>query len=77
MPRQLRVGETIKSNLFQLWFVNEAEAARMLRHALDRGVNYFDTAYVYQRRDRSGQGVARSSKPGENSHKVPGVSKAV
>jgi aryl-alcohol dehydrogenase-like predicted oxidoreductase len=47
MPRQLRVGETIKSNLFQLWFVNEAEAARMLRHALDRGVNYFDTAYVY------------------------------
>jgi len=34
-------------NLFQLWFVNEAEAARMLRHALDRGVNYFDTAYVY------------------------------
>jgi predicted aldo/keto reductase-like oxidoreductase len=25
----------------------EAEALRMIRHALDRGVNYFDTAYVY------------------------------
>ena len=47
MPRQLRVGETIKSNLFQLWFVNEAEAARMIRHAPDRGVNYFDIACVY------------------------------
>jgi hypothetical protein len=27
--------------------INEAEAARMIRHALDRGVNYFDTAYIY------------------------------
>jgi uncharacterized protein len=27
--------------------INEAEAARMIRHALDQGVNYFDTAYVY------------------------------
>jgi predicted aldo/keto reductase-like oxidoreductase len=27
--------------------INEAEAVRMIRHALDRGVNYFDTAYVY------------------------------
>jgi len=27
--------------------INEAEAARLIRHALDRGVNYFDTAYIY------------------------------
>ena len=27
--------------------INEAEAIRMIRHAMDRGVNYFDTAYVY------------------------------
>jgi hypothetical protein len=27
--------------------IQEAEAVRMIRHALDRGVNYFDTAYVY------------------------------
>ena len=27
--------------------INEAEAVRMIRHVLDRGVNYFDTAYVY------------------------------
>ena len=27
--------------------INEAEAVRMIHHALDRGVNYFDTAYVY------------------------------
>jgi predicted aldo/keto reductase-like oxidoreductase len=27
--------------------INEAEAVRMIRHALDRGVNYFDTAYIY------------------------------
>jgi aryl-alcohol dehydrogenase-like predicted oxidoreductase len=31
----------------QLWFVDEAEAARMIRHAPDRGVNYFDIACVY------------------------------
>jgi hypothetical protein len=27
--------------------IHEAEALRMIRHAVDRGVNYFDTAYVY------------------------------
>ena len=27
--------------------IDEAEAVRMIRHAVDRGVNYFDTAYVY------------------------------
>src|ERR1039457_6844511 len=27
--------------------INEAEAVRMIRLALDRGVNYFDTAYIY------------------------------
>ncbi len=27
--------------------INEPVAARMIHHALDRGVNYFDTAYVY------------------------------
>ena len=27
--------------------IDEAEAVRMIRHALERGVNYFDTAYVY------------------------------
>jgi hypothetical protein len=27
--------------------IHEAEAARLIRHAVDRGVNYFDTAYVY------------------------------
>jgi hypothetical protein len=27
--------------------INEAEAVRMIRHALDCGVNYFDTAYIY------------------------------
>jgi predicted aldo/keto reductase-like oxidoreductase len=27
--------------------IHEAEAARMIRHALDQGVNYFDTAYIY------------------------------
>jgi aryl-alcohol dehydrogenase-like predicted oxidoreductase len=27
--------------------INEAEALRMIRHAMERGVNYFDTAYVY------------------------------
>jgi len=27
--------------------INEAEAVRMIHHALDCGVNYFDTAYIY------------------------------
>jgi hypothetical protein len=27
--------------------INEAEAIRMIRHAVEGGVNYFDTAYVY------------------------------
>ncbi|MGA2541806.1 MAG: aldo/keto reductase [Verrucomicrobiota bacterium] len=27
--------------------INEAQAVGMIRHALDRGVNYFDTAYIY------------------------------
>jgi predicted aldo/keto reductase-like oxidoreductase len=27
--------------------IDEAEAVRLIRHALDQGVNYFDTAYVY------------------------------
>jgi predicted aldo/keto reductase-like oxidoreductase len=27
--------------------VDEAEAVRMIRRALERGVNYFDTAYIY------------------------------
>jgi hypothetical protein len=27
--------------------INEPEAVRMIHHALDAGVNYFDTAYVY------------------------------
>ena len=27
--------------------INEAEATRMIRTAIDQGVNYFDTAYVY------------------------------
>ena len=27
--------------------INEAEAVRMIHHAMDRGVNYFDTAYIY------------------------------
>ena len=27
--------------------INEAEAVRIIHHALDRGVNYFDTAYIY------------------------------
>ncbi len=27
--------------------VNEAESIRMIRYAIDRGVNYFDTAYPY------------------------------
>ena len=56
--------------------INEAEAVRMIRHALERGVNYFDTADVYHEgrsETVSGQGVARPSRPGENSHKMPGV----
>ena len=27
--------------------INEEEAIRMIKHAVDNGVNYFDTAYVY------------------------------
>ena len=27
--------------------IKEAEAMRMIRHALEQGVNYFDTAYIY------------------------------
>jgi len=27
--------------------VDEAEAVRMVRHAIDNGVNYVDTAYIY------------------------------
>src|SRR5208283_3255533 len=27
--------------------INEAEAVRLIRQALDQGVNYFDTAYIY------------------------------
>jgi aryl-alcohol dehydrogenase-like predicted oxidoreductase len=27
--------------------IDEAESVRMIRHAIDEGVNYFDTAYAY------------------------------
>ena len=27
--------------------INEAESIKMIRHAVDSGVNYFDNAYVY------------------------------
>jgi predicted aldo/keto reductase-like oxidoreductase len=27
--------------------INEPEAVRMIRHAVDQGVNYFDSAYIY------------------------------
>lgn len=31
----------------QMWDVDEPESIRMIHHAVDHGVNYFDTAYVY------------------------------
>ncbi|NLK88323.1 MAG: hypothetical protein GX279_12690 [Clostridiaceae bacterium] len=27
--------------------IDDAESVRMIRHAIDMGVNYFDTAYAY------------------------------
>ncbi len=38
---RLPVVENEQSN------IDEAKATRMIRHAIDRGVNYLDTAYVY------------------------------
>jgi predicted aldo/keto reductase-like oxidoreductase len=37
-PKKEEAGETV---------IDQEETTRMIKYALDKGVNYFDTAYVY------------------------------
>ena len=38
--------------------IDEKEALKMVHHAIDRGINYFDTAYPYHAQDFSKPGTS-------------------